>query len=108
MWTDQAVLIEEEIEKVATYVAVSEDHETNLVSGLVAKRLGAGRAFALVDNPALVSLVNEIGIDAIVSRRLLTIGMSLEYIRGIGVRSGGALIEDESRWSKWVWWEAAD
>ena len=93
--TDQAVLIEEEIEKVATYVAVSEDHETNLVSGLVAKRLGAGRAFALVDNPALVSLVNEIGIDAIVSRRLLTIGMSLEYIRGIGVRSGGALIEDE-------------
>ena len=93
--TDQAVLIEEEIEKVATYVAVTEDHETNLVSGLVAKRLGAGRAFALVDNPALVSLVNEIGIDAVVSRRLLTIGMSLEYIRGAGVRSGGALIEDE-------------
>ena len=43
--TDQELLIEEEIERVATYVAVTDDHETNLVSGLVAKRLGAGRAF---------------------------------------------------------------
>ena len=93
--TDHELLIEEEIERVATYVAVTDDHETNLVSGLVAKRLGAGRAFALVDNPAIGSLVGEIGIDAIVSRRLLTIGLSLEYIRGAGVRAGGALIEDQ-------------
>jgi len=92
---DQALLEDEEIERVSTFVAVTDDHETNLVSGLLAKRLGAGRAFVLVDNPALASMVADIGIDAIISQRLLTIGLTLQHIRGGGVRSGAALLEDE-------------
>ncbi len=92
---DQGLLEDEEIERVSTFVAVTEDHETNLVAGLLAKRLGAGRAFVLVDNPALASLVGDIGIDAIVSQRLLTVSLSLQHIRGGSVRSGAALLEDE-------------
>jgi trk system potassium uptake protein TrkA len=93
--TDQAQLLDEEIERVSAFVAVTFDHETNLVAGLLAKRLGAGRALALVDNPALVAMVGEIGIDAIISQRLLTIGLALQHIRGAGVRSGAALLGDE-------------
>ena len=92
--TDQDLLEQEEIEGVSTFVAVTPDHETNLVAGLLAKRLGAGRAFALVDNPALVGLVGDIGIDAIISPRSVTIGLMLQHIRGTGVRSGAALLED--------------
>lgn len=93
--TDPSLLEEEEIERVSTFVAVTPDHETNLVAGLLAKRLGAGRAFVLVDNPALVAMVGSMGIDAIISPRSLTIGLTLEHIRGGSVRSGAALLEDE-------------
>jgi len=93
--TDQALLEDEEIEQVSTFVAVSNDHETNLVSGLLAKRLGAGRSIVLIDNPAMVGMVGEIGIDSIISQRLLTIGQTLQHIRGGGVRSGATLLGDE-------------
>jgi trk system potassium uptake protein TrkA len=93
--TDNALLEDEEIERVSTFVAVTDDHETNLVAGLLAKRLGAGRAFALIDNPALVGLGGETGIDAIISPRSLTIGLTLQIVRGRSVRSGAALLEDQ-------------
>jgi trk system potassium uptake protein TrkA len=93
--TDRALLVDEEVEHVSHFVAVTADHESNLVSGLLARRLGAGRSIVLLDNPALVTLVGEIGIDSIISERLLTIGLALQSIRGGGVRSGAALLGDE-------------
>jgi trk system potassium uptake protein TrkA len=93
--TDQSLLEDEEIEHVSTFVAVTDDHETNLVSGLLARHLGAGRSFVLVDNPALVNVLGDIGIDAIISQRLVTIGLTLQHVRGGGIRSGGALLGDE-------------
>ncbi len=92
--TDPQLLEEEAVDRVSTFVAVTSDHETNLVAGLLAKRLGAGRAIVLVDNPALVDLVGEIGIDAIISPRLLVIGLTLQHIRGGRVRSVAQLLED--------------
>ena len=93
--TDQALLEEEEIDQVSTFVALTDDHESNLVAGLLAKRLGAGRSIVLVDNPAMVSMVGDMGMDAIISPRLLTIGQMIQHIRGGGVRSGAALLGDE-------------
>jgi trk system potassium uptake protein TrkA len=92
--TDQSLLEEEDIDQVSTFVAVTPDHETNLVAGLLAKRLGAGRAVVLVDNPALVDLVGEVGIDAIISPRVLVIGLALQHIRGGRVRSVAQLLAD--------------
>ena len=92
--TDRALLEEEDIDRVSTFVAVTPDHETNLVGGLLAKRLGAGRAVVLVDNPALVDLVGDIGIDAIISPRVLVIGLALQHIRGGRVRTVAQLLED--------------
>jgi len=92
--TDQSLLEEVDVDHVATFVAATPDHEINLVSCLLAKRLGAARAFALVDNPALVHLMGDIGIDAIISPRLLAIGLTLQHIRGAGVRSVAPLLED--------------
>ncbi len=93
--TDQNVLEEEGIELVSTFVAVTADHEVNLVSSLLAKRLGASRAFALVDNPALANLIGEVGIDAVISPRLLAVGLALQHIRRGRVRSVAALLEDK-------------
>lgn len=92
--TDRALLEDEEIEHVSAFVAVTADHETNLAAGLLARRLGAGRSIVLVDNPAMASMVGDIGIDAIISPRLLTIALVLQHIRGSGVRAGAALLGD--------------
>jgi len=92
--TDQSLLEEEDIDRVSTFVAVTADHEVNLVSSLLAKRLGADRAFALVDNPALANLIGEIGIDAVISPRLLAVGLAMQHIRRGRVRSASALLED--------------
>jgi trk/ktr system potassium uptake protein len=93
--TDRALLEEEDIERVSTFVAVTPDHEINLVSSLLAKRLGAGRAFALVDNPALANLIGDVGIDAVISPRLLAVGLILQHIRRGRVRLVAALLEDK-------------
>ncbi|MCL4686637.1 Trk system potassium transporter TrkA [Myxococcota bacterium] len=92
--TDETLLEEEDIERVSTFVAVTEDYEDNLVAGLLARRLGAERAFALIDNPDLVHLIGEVAIDAIISPRLLAVSLALQHIRGTGVRSVAALLED--------------
>src|SRR5690606_36535586 len=92
--TDEALLEEEEIERCSTFVAVTTDFEDNLVSGLLARRLGAERAFALVDNPDLAHLVGEVAIDAIISPRLLAVSFALQHIRGRAFRSVAALLED--------------
>jgi trk/ktr system potassium uptake protein len=89
--TDQSLLEEEEVEQVSTFVAATPDHETNLVAALLAKRLGARRAFALVDNPAVANLVSEIGIDAPIAPRQLLIDLAIGYIRGDRVLSVATL-----------------
>jgi trk system potassium uptake protein TrkA len=93
--TDQALLQQEGIERVATFVALLPDHAENLVSGLLAKRLGASRAFALVDTPSLANLIGEVGIDAVISPRLLAVGLALQHIRRGLVRSVAALLEEK-------------
>jgi trk system potassium uptake protein TrkA len=92
--TSQSLLEEEDVDRVSSFVAVTDDHETNLVSGLLAKRLGAGRAVVLVDNPDLVRLVGQLGIDAIISPRVLVIGIIMEHVLGGRVRSVAQLLED--------------
>jgi len=93
--TERKVLEEEEIERVSTFVALTSDHEANLVSSLLAKRLGAHRAFALVDNPALVNLIGQVGIDAVISPRQLAIELTLQQIRRGRVRAVATLLEDK-------------
>lgn len=93
--TDQALLEEEEIERSSAFVAVSTQFENNLVAGLLGKRLGAERAFALVDNPDLAHLIGEITIDAIISPRLLAVSLALQHVRGGPVRTVAALLEHE-------------
>ncbi len=92
--TDPALLEEESVEEADTFVAVTPDYENNLVAGLLAKRMGAGRTFVMLDNPALVHLIDEVGIDAVISPRQLAIGLTLKHVRGHTVRSVAALLED--------------
>ena len=93
--TDRELLEEEGIEDVNGFVGCTADHEVNVVSALLAHRLGAGQTFAVVDNPALADLVGDLGIDAIISPRLLAVSLALQFVRRGRVRSVAALLDDE-------------
>ncbi len=92
--TDRALLIEEGAERVESFVACTDDHEENVVACLLARRLGAAHTFALVDNPALAGLIGDLGIDAIISPRLLSVGVALQFARRGKVHAVAPLMED--------------
>jgi trk system potassium uptake protein TrkA len=73
---------------------VSHGEEINLLSGLIAKKLGAQKAIVLVHRPAYQELYEQVGIDATVSPRLVAANQILKYVRqgeiiGVSVLEGG-------------------
>jgi len=92
--TDRSLLDEEGADRVESFVACTDDHEENVVACLLARRLGAAHTFALVDNPALVGLIGEIGIDAVISPRMLSVSLALQFARRGRVKAVAALMDD--------------
>jgi trk system potassium uptake protein TrkA len=92
--TDRELLREEGADRVEGFVACTDRHEENVVACLLAGKMGAAHTFALVDNAALSGLVGELGIDAIISPRLLSVSLALHFARKGRIRSVAALLED--------------
>nr|WP_244605390.1 Trk system potassium transporter TrkA [Halorhabdus rudnickae] len=67
--TDRGFLESENIEAVDVVVTTLETDEANLLAGLFAKRLGAGRAIAVVENGGYVQLFETVGIDIAIQPR---------------------------------------
>lgn len=67
--TDQALLNEEGIISTDAFFAITEDEEDNILSALLAKRLGVRTSMALVNKAIYLQLVHAIGIDVVVSSR---------------------------------------
>ena len=79
--SDVETLRSEGIEHADVFIAVTDDDQSNILCSLLAKRQGAKRAIALVDQAELVTLAPALGIDACVSPRLATAGAILKYVR---------------------------
>lgn len=92
--TNRELLAEEGADRVDGFVACTDDHEENVVACLLASKLGAAHTFALVDNPALASLIADLGIDAVISPRLLSVGLALHFARTGHVKKVAALLDD--------------
>jgi trk system potassium uptake protein TrkA len=92
--TDRDLLREEGADRVEGFVACTDWHEENVVACLLAGRMGAAHTFALVDNAALSGLIGDLGIDAIISPRLLSVSLVLHFVRKGRIKSVAALLED--------------
>lgn len=79
--SDRELLIEENIEEVDIFCAVTNDDEANIMSAMLAKRLGARKVMALINNPAYVDLVQGGEIDIAISPSQATIGTLLTHVR---------------------------
>ena len=75
------LLIEENISDTDVFLALTNDDEANIMSSLLAKRLGAKKVMALINNPAYVDLVQGGEIDIAISPQQATIGKVLALVR---------------------------
>jgi trk system potassium uptake protein TrkA len=92
--TDRDLLMEENISDTDTFIAVTDDEEANILTSLLAKRLGAERCITLIDKPEYLSMVSTIGIDVAVSPRLCSVSGILQFVRRGKVLSVTALMEE--------------
>lgn len=78
---DEALLIEESIEDIDIFCALTNDDEANILSAMLAKRLGARKVMSLVNRTGYVDLVESANIDHAVSPQQITIGALLAHVR---------------------------
>jgi trk system potassium uptake protein len=79
--TDQAFMEQENIGSMDLVVAVTWDEEMNILTCLLAKRLGAKKTVARINKFAYIPLVHAIGIDHIVSPRRCAIDSIMPAMR---------------------------
>jgi trk system potassium uptake protein TrkA len=79
--SDRDLLISANIQDTDVFCALTNDDEINIMSSLLAKRLGATKVVTLIGNPAYVDLVQGVDIDIAVSPQLVTIGSLLTHVR---------------------------
>ncbi|USD21579.1 Trk system potassium transporter TrkA [Microbulbifer variabilis] len=79
--SDQELLLEENIEDTDVFLALTNDDEANIMSSLLAKRLGARKVMTLINNRAYVDLVQGGEIDIAISPQQNTIGSLLTHVR---------------------------
>jgi len=79
--SDGELLLEENIESTDIFCALTNDDEANIMSALLAKRLGARKVMALINRAAYVDLVESGDIDIAISPQEATIGSLLAHVR---------------------------
>lgn len=78
---DEELLLEENVENTDVFCAVTDDDEANILSAMLAKRMGARKVMALINRPAYAELVQSGPIDVAISPQQATIGSLLKHTR---------------------------
>lgn len=79
--SDASLLSEESVDQVDAFIAVTNDDEANIMSAMLAKRMGAAKAMVLIQRSAYVDLVQGGEIDIAFSPQQATISALLTHIR---------------------------
>lgn len=78
---DEELLLEENIDSVDVFCGVTNAEEANILSAMLAKRLGAHKVMALINRPSYAELVESGSIDIAISPQQVTIGSLLAHVR---------------------------
>ncbi len=79
--SDQELLTEENIEQFDVFIAVTNDDEANIMSSLLAKKLGVRKTMVLIQRDAYIDLVHGSSIDIAISPQQATISALLTHVR---------------------------
>ena len=79
--TDESLLEAENVDEMDIFIAVTNDDENNIMSCLLARRMGARRVVALINRRSYVDLLQAGQIDIAISPAQATIGTLLAHVR---------------------------
>tara|TARA_B100001094_G_scaffold333359_1_gene411076 strand:- start:14864 stop:16270 length:1407 start_codon:yes stop_codon:yes gene_type:complete len=79
--SDHGLLVEEHIDQVDIFIAVTNADEANIMSALLAKRLGAKKVMVLIQREAYTDLIQDAKIDVAISPQQATISAILTHVR---------------------------
>jgi trk system potassium uptake protein TrkA len=78
---DEELLVEENIDSTDVFAAITNSEEANILSAMLAKRLGAHKVMALINKPSYAELMESGSIDIAISPQTITIGSLLAHVR---------------------------
>lgn len=81
------LLLQEGIRDMEAFVAVTSSSETNILSCVVAKRMGIPKVIAEVENFEYIKLAEEMGVDSVINKKLITAGKIFRFTLSNKVRS---------------------
>ncbi len=78
---DEELLLEENIDSADVFAALTNSEEANILSAMLAKRLGAHKVMALINKPSYAELIESGSIDVAIAPQTVTIGSLLAHVR---------------------------
>ncbi|MBM4320160.1 MAG: Trk system potassium transporter TrkA [Deltaproteobacteria bacterium] len=91
--TDRNLLEQEFVGDADAFVGVGRDDEENILSALLARQLGVARNIVVTRKASYISLLKVVGVDVVISPRLVAVSSILGYIRRGRVVQGASLGE---------------
>lgn len=84
---DIQLLVEEDISGIDAFIAVTNNSETNILTCLHARKYGVKKTIALVENIDYIDISQNIGIDTIINKKLITASYIVKFTMGAEVTS---------------------
>ena len=78
--TDTEFLKSENIQEVESFIAVTHDERTNILSGILAHQLGARQTIIHINTTEYLPLLQELGIGVMVSKNMVTVNKIIRKI----------------------------
>lgn len=79
------MLIDEGLKNMDAFIAVTGNAETNILSCLLAKQIGVKRTIAEIENIDYIHIAENMGIDTIINKKLITAGRIFRFTRSAEV-----------------------
>ena len=93
---DRDILREAGVAKAETVVTLTNSDQVNVLSSVVAKREGARRALALINEPEYGALSESLGVDRYVDPRAITVSTILQHIRRGRIKGVYSLLDGQA------------
>lgn len=81
------VLEEENLASMDAFIAVTGNSETNIMSCLLAKKMGVQKTIALVENIDYINLSQNIGIDTLINKKIIVANNIFRYVRNATINN---------------------
>ncbi len=79
--SDQDLLLAENIDSTDVFLALTNNDAANIISSMLAKKLGAGKVITLINNSVYVDMMQTSDLDIAISPAQITTGKLLTYVR---------------------------